>query len=135
MIRKIAVAVGLASMAFLGAHTAGTAADAASILKSVDKDNDGTIDLGEARAAGMAHFEKIDTDHDGTVDKAEAKADNVGAAAFSAADPDKDGTVDKTEFGKIIDKSFKKADRDNDGTVSADELKAPAGKGLLSVIR
>ena len=83
----------------------------------------------------MAHFDKIDTDHDGKVDQNEAKADNVGAAAFKAADLDQDGTVDKAEFEKVIVRSFKRADRDRDGLISLDELKAPTGRGLMSLLR
>ena len=135
MLKKLIIAAAVASCGVFGAPFTAAALDNAGVVKSVDKDNDGTIDLGEARTAAMAHFEKLDSDHDGTVDKSEAKADEVSASAFTAADPDKDGTVDKKEFAALLDKAFKRADSDNDGTVSAEELTASSGKGLLSMIR
>ena len=61
-------------------------------MKSVDKDSDGTIDMAEAKQAGMARFAMLDKDKDGTIDSKEAGMD------ISKADPDKDGTLDKAEF-------------------------------------
>jgi hypothetical protein len=39
------------------------------ILKALDTDNDGTVDLAEAKAAGSKLFDKLDRDHDGTLDR------------------------------------------------------------------
>ena len=36
-----------------------------------DTDNDGTVDLAEAKKAASALFDKLDRDHDGTLDKRE----------------------------------------------------------------
>ena len=46
-----------------------------SLLKSLDPDNDGTVDLAEAKAAASKVFDKLDGDHDGTLDKDEYLAD------------------------------------------------------------
>jgi Ca2+-binding EF-hand superfamily protein len=104
------------------------APSASSTLKAADTDNDGTIDLNEAKAAAAAHFKAADKDNDGTVDASE-----VGKAVVKA-DTDNDGTVDAAEYDKAVEKSFKKADSDNDGTVDAKELASPAGKRLAVLI-
>ena len=68
-----------------------------SLLKSLDPDKDGTIDLAEAKSAASKLFDKLDRDHDGTLDKRELRG-RVNAKDFAAADPDNDGTLDKNEF-------------------------------------
>jgi len=45
----------------VSAQTSGTDA-----IRMFDKDNDGTIDLGEVKAAAAALFDQLDRDHDGT---------------------------------------------------------------------
>src|SRR5258706_1904889 len=40
-------------------------------IKMFDTDNDGTVDLAEAKKAASALFDKLDRDHDGTLDKRE----------------------------------------------------------------
>jgi hypothetical protein len=37
-------------------------------LKALDTDNDGTVDLPEAKAAASKLFDKLDRDHDGTLE-------------------------------------------------------------------
>src|SRR4051794_8996066 len=68
-----------------------------SLMKRLDTDNDGTLDLAEVKKAAAAKFRRLDGDKDGTLDKKEAKAAGIGAKAFAAADPDKDGTLDEAE--------------------------------------
>jgi EF hand len=94
--------------------------------------NDGTVSLAEAQAAGAKRFTALDPDRDGTLDAKEAKG---VLTDFSAADPDKDGTVDKAEYAAQIEAAFKAADPDNDGTVDATELATPAGQKLLGLIQ
>jgi Ca2+-binding EF-hand superfamily protein len=57
-----------------------------SAMKPFDPDNDGTLDLNEAKTDASRLFERIDRDKDGTV--------------FTAADPKNDGTIDCTELGR-----------------------------------
>ena len=68
----------------------------------------------------------VDTDNDGTIDRKKA---------LKAADPDSDGTLDKTEFLALVEARFKAADPDNDGTLDAKELKTPASKALVSLLK
>src|SRR5262249_41499269 len=44
-----------------------------SLLKTLDPDNDGTVDLAEAKSAASKLFDKLDRDHDGTLDKRELR--------------------------------------------------------------
>jgi Ca2+-binding EF-hand superfamily protein len=105
-----------------------------SLLKTLDPDNDGTVDLAEAKNAASKLFEKLDRDHDGTLDKRELRG-RVNAKDFAAADPDNDGTLDKNEFLALVEKRFKAANPDNDGTVDAKELKSAAGRSLVRLLK
>jgi hypothetical protein len=62
-------------------------------LKALDTDNDGTVDLAEAKAAASKLFDKLDGDHDGTLDRRELRGRMV-SKEFGAADGDHDGTLD-----------------------------------------
>ena len=104
-----------------------------SALKTLDTDNDGTVDLNEAKTAAAAEFDKLDKDHEGTLDKKEAGS-RLGGKAFSAADADKDGTVSKDEYTADVEKRFKAVDRDNDGTLDAKELASGKGKALVRLL-
>ena len=105
-----------------------------SLLKTLDPDNDGTIDLAEAKSAASKLFDKLDRDHDGTLDKRELRG-RVNAKDFAAADPDNDGTLDKNEFLALVEKRFKAANPDNDGTVDAKELKSAAGRSIVRLLK
>jgi EF hand domain-containing protein len=65
------------------------------LLKTLDPDKDGTVDLAEAKDAASKLFDKLDRDHDGTLDKRELRG-RVNAKDFAAADPDSDGTLDNS---------------------------------------
>jgi hypothetical protein len=105
-----------------------------SLLKTLDPDNDGTIDLAEAKEAASKLFDKLDRDHDDTLDKRELRG-RLSAKNFAAADPDNDGTLDKDEFLALVEKRFKAADPDNDGTIDAKELKSAAGRSLVILLK
>jgi Ca2+-binding EF-hand superfamily protein len=105
-----------------------------SLLKTLDPDNDGTVDLAEAKSAASKLFDKLDRDHDGTLDKRELRG-RLNAKDFATADPDNDGTLDKNEFLALIEKRFKAANPDNDGTVDAKELKSSAGRSLALFLK
>jgi hypothetical protein len=99
-----------------------------------DTDNDGTVDLAEAKKAAGDLFDKLDTDKDGTLDRKELRG-RLGGRDFAAADPDNDKTVSKDEYLVVVEKRFKAADPDNDGTVSAAELRSGAGRALARLLR
>jgi Ca2+-binding EF-hand superfamily protein len=105
-----------------------------SVLAMLDRDNDGTVDLTEAKAAGSAAFDRIDKDHDGTASLSELHG-RLSAKKMAAADPDRDGTLDKAEYLALVEQRFKAADRDNDGTVDARELSSPAGQALVRLLK
>ncbi len=123
--------LGLTFMAFgftaVAAPVVAHAENVAGAMKVIDTDHDGTIDLAEAKTAGMAIFNSTDKDSDGTVDKKEG-------STMMSADTDKDGTVDKAEYGKAIEAAFKKADTENDGKIDEKELSSPAGEDLRTMI-
>src|SRR3974390_1194242 len=62
-----------------------------------DTDNDGTVDLAEAKKAAGDLFDKLDSDKDGTLDIKELKG-RLSRKDFAAADPDKDKTLTKDEY-------------------------------------
>jgi len=120
----------LTSVAYAPAVHAGPA----QMIKALDSDSDGTLDLAEVKKAATAKFEKVNSDKDGTLDAKEAKAVGIAAKALKAADPDQDGTLDLNEFLAVVEARFKAADPDKDGTVSAAELKTKAGKALAATL-
>ena len=100
----------------------------------LDTDNDGTVDLAEAKKAASALFDKLERDHDGTLDKREL-AGRLSAKELAAADPDKDGTLTKDEYLAVVEQRFNAANPDKDGTLDAKELNSAAGKALLRLLR
>ncbi len=105
-----------------------------SLIVMLDTDNDGTVDLAEAKAAASALFDKLEHDKDGTLDKREL-ARRLSAKELAAADPDHDGTLTKDEYLALVEQRFSAADPDHDGTLDAKELNSPAGKALLRLLR
>jgi hypothetical protein len=123
------------AVASLGALLVGASpAYPQSLSKSLDPDNDGTIDLAEAKNAASKVFDKLERDHDNTLDKSELRG-RLSVKDVTAADPDKDGTLDKDEFLAVVEKRFNAADPDNDGTIDAKELKSSAGRSLSRLLK
>src|SRR5919198_5352189 len=98
-------------------------------MAQLDTDNDGTLDLDEAKKAASALFDKLDRDRDGTLDRREL-AGRLTAKEFKAADPDNDGTLTKQEYLAVVEQRFRAANPDNDGTIDAKELNSKAGRAL-----
>jgi Ca2+-binding EF-hand superfamily protein len=99
-----------------------------------DTDNDGTIDLNEAKAAASAAFDKLDVDHDGTLDKKELRG-RISKKEWSVADPDNDGNVSKDEYLALTETLFKAADKDGEGTIDRKELHSAAGRKLEKLLK
>ena len=130
--RRMAILYFLAISALLGGRPALAAPSRA--MQLLDTDNDGSVDLNEARKAATALFEKLDRDHDGTLDRRELGG-RMSAAEFAAADPDNDATLSKDEYMKVVESHFRVADRDNDGTLDEKELGPRAGRSLLRLLQ
>lgn len=105
-----------------------------SLIQMLDTDNDGTVDLMEAKKAASALFDKLERDHDGTLDKRELSR-RLSAKELAAADPDHDGTLTKDEYLAVVEQRFAAADPDHDGTLDARELKTKAGQALLRLLK
>lgn len=105
-----------------------------SIVKSIDGDNDGTLDAAEVEAAASAAFARLEKDQDGTVDRKEIDA-RLAKKDFVKADPDSDGTLSKDEYLAAVSALFKAADTDSEGTLDAKELASKPGRALTKLIR
>ena len=123
----------VALAALVGVAAPALAATKTGPVARFDTDNDGTVDLNEAKKAASELFDKLDTDKDGTLDSKEFNG-RLTHKEFTAADPDNDGTLTKEEYLAVVEKRFKAADPDNDGTVSATELKTAAGRSLSQLL-
>jgi Ca2+-binding EF-hand superfamily protein len=111
-----------------------TASAASASLTALDPDNDGTVDVPEAKAAAAKLFVKLDADKDGTLDAKELSG-RVDEAVLKAADPDNDGTLDQKEYDALVEQRLKAADPDNDGTLDDKELSTDAGKSFLLLVQ
>ena len=129
LIETIATGTFLAGMLVLPAW-----AKPSHLIQMLDTDNDGTVDLGEAKKAASALFDRLEADHDGTLDKREL-AHRLSAKELAAADPDHDGTLSKDEYLAVVEQRFAAADPDHDGTLDAKELNSRAGQALLRLLK
>jgi Ca2+-binding EF-hand superfamily protein len=134
MTRRVAVLSCLGIGSVVGGGPAVAAPKRSRAMAQLDVDNDGTVDLDEAKKAASALFDKLDRDRDGTLDKAELRG-RLSAVEFATADPDKDGTLSKVEYLKVVENRFKAADPDTDGTLDEKELRSPAGRKLLLLLQ
>ncbi len=125
-------AIAMAVTALIGAATPARAKDS-SLVGQFDTDNDGTVDLAEAKKAGSDLFDKLDTDHDGTLTFKELHG-RMSHKEFVAADGDKDGTLTKEEYLAVVEQRFKAADKDHDGTLSNWEFHTPKGRALTRLL-
>jgi Ca2+-binding EF-hand superfamily protein len=107
---------------------------ATSSLAGLDKDNDGTIDLAEAKDGAASVFDKLEKNADATLDPKEIGS-RLSKNEFKEADTDHDGTLTKDEYLAFVEKDFAAADADADGTLDAKELHSEAGRKLLRLIR
>lgn len=104
------------------------------LIRMLDTDNDGTVDLAEAKKAASALFDRLERDKDGTLDKRELTR-RLSARELAAADPDHDGTLTRDEFLAVVEQRFAAADPDHDGTLDARELHSRAGQALLRLLK
>jgi Ca2+-binding EF-hand superfamily protein len=129
-----ALAVGLAGTVSGIATVQAAPPSANAQLKAWDSDQDGSIDMAEAKKAAEAKFNRLDTDHDGTLDMMELASTGIHKMSFSKADSDKDGTLDKSEYLNLVEARFNAADPDHDGTISQAELSTRSGQALARLL-
>ena len=105
-------------------------------LAVIDPDNDGSLDLAEAKKAAGAVFDRLnkDKDKDATLDRKELKG-RLTAKDIAAADPDKDKSLDKAEYLAVVEARFKAANGDKDSTIECKELSTKAGRALLQLLK
>lgn len=135
--RKLTLAVlalGLAGVISAIATVQAAPLSASAQLEAWDSDQDGSIDLSEAKKAAEATFDRLDTDHDGTLDMAELASTGIHKMSFNKADSDKDGTLDKTEYLNLVEARFNAADADHNATISKAELRKPFGQALARLL-
>jgi EF hand len=124
----------IAAMGLIGAATPALArTKKPSHVARFDTDRDGTVDLAEAKRAGLNAFDKLDTDKDGTLDLKELHG-RLSRKEFAAADRDNDKTLSKDEYLVVVGQRFKSADADDDGSMSAAEFDTPAGRALARLL-
>lgn len=104
------------------------------LIRMLDTDNDGTVDLVEANKAASALFDRLESDNDGTLDKREL-ARRLSAKELAAADPDHDGTLTQDEYLTVVEQRFSAADPDHDGILDSRELNSAAGRALLRLLK
>lgn len=136
MLRIAFISAALAVSGLTFGHSAVLAQGASpcAALKGLDTDNDGTLDLNEAKAAASALFDKLDRDKDGTLTAKELRG-HLTKKELAAGNPDKDKTLDKNEFLAIVEQRFNAANPDKDGTIDCKEIGKKAGKALLRVLK
>lgn len=132
----IAAGAAMTMLAGVPAAIAAPKVKSCAAIKAVDPDNDGTMDLAEAKAAAGKLFDKLNKDKakDSTLDAKELKG-RLSARELKAADPDKDGTIDKAEYIKVVEARFKAANPDKDGTIDCREASSRAGKALMRLLK
>ncbi len=131
-------AAGLIAGLFVAGDTAAfakeTTATCPAFKAAIDADNDGTLDLSEAKAAASKLFDTRDTDKDGSVTAKELQG-RLSKKDLAAGDPDKDGTLTKDEYLAIVESRFKAADPDTSGKIDCKEAKTKAGRDLLRLLK
>lgn len=132
--RKLALSAAIIAALTAVSGTPGIAAPkSCPALNAIDPDNDGKLDLEEARRAALKTFHRLNTDKDGTLDRRELRG-RVGLFEMMRANPDRDGTLDKAEYLALVAARFKAANRDKDGTIECDELNTLRGRRLMRLL-
>lgn len=103
-------------------------------MRRFDTDNDGMLDLAEAKKAASALFARLDHNHDGTLNVRELHG-RLNTKDLAAADRDHDGTLTLDEYLAIVEQRFNAADLNEDGRLSIRELSLHNGRALARLLR
>jgi len=132
--RRAAIAATLTGIVFAATPALAQKKKNSTLVGQFDTDNDGTVDLNEAKKAAMELFDKLDADKDGTLDLKELHG-RLSRKEFAAADPDHDKTLSRDEYLALVEQRFKAADTDHEGTLSNSEFHTPKGRALARLLR
>jgi Ca2+-binding EF-hand superfamily protein len=103
--------------------------DAAEVMATSDKNQDGRIDREEYLQRMTEVFFFIDADKDGSLTMTEIEAaGKVDPERFMAADRDGNQTLSLREYLNALNNDFDAADKDKDGTLDMEELRRMVGK-------
>ena len=102
MTSRTAILAIAAATFLIGGLPASAQSNNGSSIKTLDTDNDGTVDLAEAKKAASALFDRLERDKDGTLDKHELSG-RLSAKEFAVADPDHDSTLTKDEYLAVVE--------------------------------
>jgi Ca2+-binding EF-hand superfamily protein len=105
----------------------------ASILRMLDKDNDGTVDMAEAKNAGTLLFEQLDSNKDGTLDADELRG-RVTKQEIEATNPNNKDTLTKDDYLKLVEARFNAADSNHDGKLDIQELSSLPGDAVVRLL-
>ena len=105
-----------------------------SLLKTLDPDNDGTVDLTEAKTAAGKLFDKLDRDHDSTLDRRELRG-RLNARDFAAAIPTTTELWTRMNFLRSSKSASRLPIPTMDGTIDAKEFRSAAGRSLVRLLK
>lgn len=150
--KKLFVAVALASTAIAGAAFAGEMGKAGhgAAMMRADANKDGTITRAEFLAKADARFAKIDANGDGQISADEMKSqmnkhgmkhdagamggmgemrEKMHARMLQRVDTNKDGKISRDEMHAQATARFDRLDANRDGKIDKDEMAAMRAKG------
>jgi hypothetical protein len=133
MIYRLAAAAALVAAFAATPALAQTKMTGEEVIKKIDGDNDGTLDMAEVIHAGAKLFAEINPDGDTTLESKETEG-RLTKKDWKKANKDGDDTLEMDEWLSILRARFKAANPDNDGTLDAKELDTPAGQKVVVMI-
>ena len=128
-LRHFAVPLVLAACIVVHASPSEARRSPASILRALDTNHDGAIDLAEATGAASALFDQLDTDG-----KAELTVIQLKGRLSKPDFTDGSATITKARYLAIVEQRFRDADANHDAKLDIKELSSPAGGELVKLI-